>query len=102
MPTRSSDHLREAFMRRKAIAGDDLAAIHARREALRSELAELDQRAKEAELAARDAGRPTLTAALDKVRIPAMDKTDAKTIAAAIAQHGGKIVANHLATMPAT
>jgi hypothetical protein len=48
-------------MRRKAVVGDDLAAIHARREALRSELAELDQRAKEAELAARDAGRPTLT-----------------------------------------
>jgi hypothetical protein len=70
-------------MRRKAVVGDDLAAIHARREALRSELAELDQRAKEAELAARDAGRPTLTAALDKVRIPAMDKTDAKAIAAA-------------------
>ncbi|MDK4807975.1 MAG: hypothetical protein OC190_15710 [Novosphingobium aromaticivorans] len=65
-------------------------------------MAELDQRAKEAELAARDAGRPTLTAALDKVRIPAMDKTDAKAIAAAIAQHGGKFVANHLATMSAT
>jgi hypothetical protein len=37
-----------------------------------------------------------LTAALDKVRIPAMDKTDAKAIAAAIAQHGGKFVATIL------
>lgn len=89
-------------MRRKAITGDDLAAIDARREALRAELAELDQRAKEAELAARNAGRPILTAALDKVRIPAMEKADAKAIAAAIAQHGGKIVAGHLATIPTT
>lgn len=89
-------------MRRKAVTGDDLAAIDARRDALRAELAELDQRAKEAELAARDAGRPILTAALDKIRIPAMEKVDAKVIASAIAQHGGKAVAEHLGAMTTT
>lgn len=89
-------------MRRRSNTGDDLATIEARRKALKAELAELDQRAKEAELAARDAGRPILTAALDKIRIPAMEKVDAKAIATAIGQHGGKAVADHLATIGST
>ncbi|MDR6710233.1 hypothetical protein J2X73_004638 [Novosphingobium sp. 1748] len=89
-------------MRRRTNTGDDLATIEARRNALKAELAELDQRAKEAELAARDAGRPTLVAALDKVRIPAMGKAEAKAIATAIAQYGGDAVASHLASIAAT
>lgn len=47
------------------------------REALEAKLAALDQRAKAAELAARDAGRPTLLAALGKVTISAIGKPTA-------------------------
>jgi hypothetical protein len=43
---------------------DDLAAIEARREALKAELAALDELAKAVEQAARDAGRPLLIAGL--------------------------------------
>ncbi|EZP56487.1 hypothetical protein [Sphingomonas sp. RIT328] len=78
---------------------DQLTAIKARREALAAELAALDERAKAAELAARDAGRPTLLAALERVKIAAIDKADARAIAAAIARHGGKAVAAHLALL---
>lgn len=77
----------------------ELAAIEARREALRAELAQLDEQARAAEIAARDAGRSVLTAALERVKIGAMDKSDAKAIASAIAQHGGKSVASHLASL---
>jgi len=77
----------------------DLSAIEARREALRAELAALDEQAKAAELAARDAGRPTLLAALDRVKIAAIDKSDARAIATAIGHHGGKAVARHLAKL---
>ena len=77
----------------------DLSSIDARREVLRAELAALDEQAKAAELAAKDAGRPILVAALDRVRIAAMDKTDARSIASAISLHGGHVVAQHLATL---
>ncbi|WP_244647446.1 hypothetical protein [Sphingomonas sp. CFBP 13728] len=77
----------------------DLSTIEARREALKAELATLDEQAKAAELAARDAGRPTLLAALDRVKIAAIDKSDARAIAAAIRRHGGKAVAGHLAKL---
>lgn len=77
----------------------DLAAIEARREALRAELAQLDDQARAAELAARDAGRPVLMAALERVKIGSMEKAHARTIASAIRQHGGKMVAAHLATL---
>jgi len=78
----------------------DLSSIDARRDALRAELAALDEQAKAAELAARDAGRPILLAALDRVKIATMDKTDARSIAAAISLHDGQVVAQHLATLP--
>jgi hypothetical protein len=78
----------------------DLSSIDARRETLRAELAALDEQAKAAELAAKDAGRPVLLAALDRVKIAIMDKTDARSIASAISQHGGRVVAQHLATLP--
>lgn len=77
----------------------EIAAIEARREALRAELAQLDEQANAAELAARDAGRPVLTAALERVKIGAMDKSAAKAIASAITKHGGESVARHLATL---
>jgi hypothetical protein len=80
---------------------NDLAAIEARRETLRAELAALDEQAKAAELAARDAGRATLLSALDRVKIGAIDKADAKEIANAIGTHGGKAVAVHLASLAA-
>lgn len=74
-----------------------LATIEARREALRAELAQLDEQAKAAEQAARDAGRPVLIAALERIKIAAIDKADARAIAKAISNHGGKAVASHLA-----
>jgi hypothetical protein len=57
-------------------------------------LAAILQREKEAEEALRDAGRPVLLAALERVKIPAMERTEARFIAAAIAKHGAaKVVA---------
>jgi hypothetical protein len=75
---------------------DDLSAIEARREALRAELADLDEKAKAAEQAARDAGRPTLLAALERVKISELSRQEARTIANAIGQHGAKAVADYL------
>jgi hypothetical protein len=86
----------ETEMPRLASKPDDLAAIETRREALKAELAALDERAREMELAARDAGRPTLLAALERIKIGALDKSEAKVIASAIAKHGGRAVADHL------
>ena len=82
--------------RRKVV---ELAAIEARREALKAELAHLDEQAKAAEQTARDAGRPVLTAALERVKIAAFDKADARAIATAISKHGGKAVASQLASL---
>lgn len=77
----------------------ELATIEARREALKAELAQLDSQAKAAEQTARDAGRPALTAALERVKIAAIDKADARAIATAISNYGGKAVASHLASL---
>lgn len=77
----------------------ELAIIEARREALKAELAQLDAQAKAAEQMARDAGRPVLSAALERVKIAAIDKADARAIAAAISNHGGKAVASLLASL---
>ncbi len=81
---------------------DDLVAIDARRQELRAELAALDERAKAAEQMARDAGRPTLLAALDRVKIAGLSKHEARVIARFIEQHGGKSVAAHLSSFQAT
>jgi crotonobetainyl-CoA:carnitine CoA-transferase CaiB-like acyl-CoA transferase len=86
-------------MARSSSKPADLATIKERREKLQAELAELDAQEKAAEAAARDAGRPVLVAALDKIKIAAMDKAEAKAIATAIGQHGGKAVAEHLASL---
>lgn len=77
----------------------ELAAIEARREALRAELAQLDEQAKAAEQTALDAGRPVLIAALERVKIAAIDKADARSIAMALSNHGGKAVANQLLSL---
>jgi len=77
----------------------DITTIEAREKALREELAALAEQKKVAELAARDAGRPVLLAALDRVKIPSMEKTDARSIATAISTHGAAAVAQHLGTI---
>lgn len=77
----------------------DLATIEARREALRAELMTLDERAKAIESAAKDAGRPVLMAALERIKIGAVNKADARAIASAISDHGGAAVAERLASL---
>lgn len=79
----------------------DISTIEARERALREELATLAEQKKNVELAARDAGRSVLLAALDRVKIPTMEKSDAKALASAIATHGPAAVAQHVATLSA-
>lgn len=88
-------------MPRAKATTDDLAAIAARREALLAELARIDEQAKIAKEAARDAGRPVLMAALERVKIGTINKSDARAIASAIASHGGRLVAERLAELTA-
>jgi len=87
-------------MARTASKPDDLAAITARREALLAELAQVEEQAKAAEEAARDAGRPVLLAAFERVKIGGMEKAEARAIATAVSRHGGKAVSQHLASLP--
>jgi len=89
-------------MARPAAKTDDLTAIEARREQLKRELAELDERAKAATLAAKDAGREIFLTALGRVKIPAMDRSQAKVIAKAIEKHGAESIARHLEALEAT
>ena len=86
-------------MARTSPKPDDLAAITARRQALLAELAKIDEQARVAQEAARDAGRPVLLAALDRVKISGMEKADARAIATAISRLGGSVVAEHLASL---
>src|SRR3546814_10309301 len=81
--------------RAKKIEGN-LDAIAARRAELEAELArvtEAERRAREAE---RDAGRDVLLAALGKVKIARMDRSEATAIAKAIEKHGAKRIAEKL------
>ena len=64
--------------------GGDLDAIASERAKLQARLAELDAAEKAAREAQRDAGREVLLAALARVRIGAMDRAQARDIAAAI------------------
>lgn len=77
----------------------DLDTIRIERAKLESRLAAIIQREREAEAVQRDAGRSALLAALDRVQIGAMERTDAKNIAAAIGKHGGATVAAALANL---
>lgn len=70
-----------------------LQSIKQERVKLEAALAAIVQREKEAEDALRDAGRPVLLAALERVKIPELDRSDARSIAAAIAKHGAAKVA---------
>lgn len=76
--------------------GNDLDGIRQEREKIEQMLAEVQRREREAIEAQKDAGRPTLLAALGKVKIGAMQRPDAKAIADAIAKHGGDGVARAL------
>ncbi|MDJ0276027.1 hypothetical protein QLH51_04310 [Sphingomonas sp. 2R-10] len=87
-------------MARTPTKPDDLDAINARREALLAELAQVDEQARVAKEAARDAGRPILLAALDRVKIARMEKAEARIIANTIGRLGGKAVAEHLGALP--
>ena len=62
----------------------NLDAIAHERARLQAELAKLDAAEKAAMEVARDAGRETLISALGKVKIAAMSKADARSIAQAI------------------
>lgn len=99
LPVLVTQLARNIIMPRAISKPDDLEAITARRTALVAELAAVDEKLKAAESAARDAGRSILLAALDKVKIAALDKTDAKAIATAIDKFGGAAVATHLASL---
>jgi hypothetical protein len=88
-------------MPRTSFKPADLPTIETRKKALLAELAQLEEQAKAAEIAARDAGRPVLIAALDRIKIPAMEKSDARAIASAIATHGADAIVRHLSTIPA-
>ncbi len=70
-----------------------LESIKQERVKLEAALAAIVQREKEAEDALRDAGRPVLLAALERVKIPELDRSDARAIAGAIAKHGAANVA---------
>jgi len=76
--------------------GNDLPSIAAERARLEAQLAELAALERDAREAARDAGRPVLLAALDKIKIGEMSRQDAKAIAGAIAKHGGVQMAKML------
>lgn len=86
-------------MARTSSKPNDLSSIQAQKDRLLAQIAELDVQAKEVEAVERDAGRPTLLAALDRVKIRKLGKADARLIANAIASFGGSAVAAHLGSL---
>lgn len=98
-PSLSSPFAGVSNMPRGSAKPVDLTAATAKRDALVAKLAAAEEEVRVAEEAARDAGRPVLQAALERVKIAAMDKDDAKAIATAIGTHGPKAVASHLASL---
>jgi hypothetical protein len=81
----SADKWEIEKMARAQRATSSLDEIAVKRARLEAELAELAQAEKLAREAAQDAGRPMLMAALERVRIPAMSKVEARGLAQAIA-----------------
>ena len=81
--------------RTKKVEGN-LAAIAAERARLEAQLSELNEAERRAREAERDAGRAVLMAALEKTRIGAMSRSEAKAIAKAIETMGGSAVAEKL------
>lgn len=84
--------------RAKKIEGN-LEAITARRVALEAELSEIAEAERRALEAERDAGRDVLIAALAKVKIARMDRSEATAISKAIEKHGATKVAEKLASL---
>lgn len=84
--------------RAKKIEGN-LDAIAARRAELEAELAEVTEAERRAREAERDAGRGALLAALSKVKIARMDRSEATTIAKAIEKYGPTKIAEKLAAL---
>lgn len=72
-------------------------AIQQERSKAEALLADIIKREKEALASLADAGRPVLLAALDRVKIADMERSEAKAIATALAKHGGAKVAAALA-----
>ena len=74
-----------------------------RQERVRAEqvLADILKREREAEEAMRDAGRPVLLAALERIKIGELERSEAKAIATALAKHGGAKVAAALTGLKA-
>jgi hypothetical protein len=68
----------------------DLASIASERARLQEQLAILDEAEKAALESERDAGRETLFAALDKIKIGRMERADAKALAQAISTLGAR------------
>ena len=86
-------------MAKKPTTTTDLTSLQAERTRLEALLADIMEREKAAREAERDAGRPALLAAIGKVKIAALSRPDAKTIAQALANHGGSKVAAALAQL---
>jgi len=75
----------------------DLAGIAAEKAKLEAQLASLAEREKLAREAAKDAGRGVLLAALERVKIPAMDRLEAKALATTVASLGASEALRRLA-----
>lgn len=81
--------------RAKKIEGN-LEAITARRVALEAELSEIAEAERRAREAERDAGRDVLLAALAKVKIGRMDRSEATALAKAIERLGPSAIVKKL------
>ncbi|WCT79256.1 hypothetical protein [Novosphingobium humi] len=76
---------------------NDLAGIAAEKAKLEAQLVALAEREKATREAALDAGRGFLLAALERVKIPAMNRVEAKALAAAITRLGASEALRRLA-----
>jgi len=76
---------------------NDLAGIAAEKAKLEAQLAALAAREKVAREAALDAGRGFLLAALERVKIPSMDRVEAKALATAVTSLGASEALRRLA-----
>lgn len=85
-------------MAKQSKAPSQVAAIDDEIARIERRMAELRQAKKQALEVEKDKGRPLLLAALDKVKIGAMDKDQAEAIAKAIGRHGPVRVAEILQT----
>ena len=69
-------------------------AIQAARIKAEELLRQLQEREREALAAQADAGKSTLIAAINRVKVAELSRADATTIARAVAKHGGETVAS--------